>query len=123
MREREQVEGILREAIAQFLVAGAEQAAAQLADLAAVPVAESLKVFALLERIQERLKENDELTALVRALRGEYIEPGPGADLIQNPDILPTGRNTYAVNPYHNSFAIGFQSRGRRWLRLCSNAT
>lgn len=101
MREREQVEGILREAIEKFLTAGAEQAAAQLADLAAVPVAESLKVFALLAQIQERLKENDELTALVRALRGEYIEPGPGADLIQNPDILPTGRNTYAVNPYH----------------------
>jgi magnesium chelatase subunit H len=33
-------------------------------------------------------------------LRGEYVEPGPGADLVQNPSILPTGRNTHAVNPY-----------------------
>ncbi|MGB9182237.1 MAG: cobaltochelatase subunit CobN, partial [Pyrinomonadaceae bacterium] len=40
------------------------------------------------------------LDALSRALRGEYIEPGPGADIVQNPDILPTGRNTHAVNPY-----------------------
>src|SRR4029078_2883543 len=24
----------------------------------------------------------------------------PGADIIQNPDILPTGRNTHAINPY-----------------------
>ena len=101
MCERERVEAIMQEAIAQFLTVGSEQAAALLADLAAVPIAESLKVFALLEQIEERLKENNELTALARALRGEYIEPGPGADLIQNPDILPTGRNTYAVNPYH----------------------
>jgi len=33
-------------------------------------------------------------------LRGEFIEPGPGADLVQNPSILPTGRNTHAINPY-----------------------
>jgi len=36
----------------------------------------------------------------MRALRGEYIEPGPGADIVQNPFVLPTGRNTHAVNPY-----------------------
>ncbi len=33
-------------------------------------------------------------------MRGEYIEAGPGADIVQNPAILPTGRNTHAVNPY-----------------------
>src|SRR5437899_10785245 len=36
----------------------------------------------------------------MRALRGEYIEPGPGADIVQNPMALPTGRNIHAVNPY-----------------------
>jgi len=36
----------------------------------------------------------------MRALRGEYVEPGPGADIVQNPLVLPTGRNTHAVNPY-----------------------
>src|SRR6185369_17153467 len=41
-----------------------------------------------------------EMDSLMRALRGEYIDPGPGADIIQNPDILPTGRNTHAINPY-----------------------
>ena len=101
MQEREQVEAIMREAIGQFLSVGAERAVVMLTDAAAVPAEQSLKVFALLSQLQQRLKENDELTALARALRGEYIEPGPGADLIQNPDILPTGRNTYAVNPYH----------------------
>jgi len=101
MRERERVEAIMRKAVEQFLTAGPEPAAVLLAEAAAVPPDQSLKVFALLSKVRERLDENDELTALSRALRGEYLEPGPGADIIQNPDILPTGRNTYAVNPYH----------------------
>jgi magnesium chelatase subunit H len=101
LREREQVEAVMQEAIAQFLSAGAERAAAWLLEKAAVPIEESLKVFLLLAQVQAQLNQNDELKALSRALRGEYIEPGPGADIIQNPSILPTGRNTYAVNPYH----------------------
>ena len=57
-------------------------------------------VFALLESVTAKLQTNNEIDSLVRALRGEFIEPGPGADIIQNPDILPTGRNTHALNPY-----------------------
>ena len=57
-------------------------------------------VFALLENISKKLQTNTEIDSLVRALRGEFIEPGPGADIIQNPDVLPTGRNTHAINPY-----------------------
>jgi cobalamin biosynthesis Mg chelatase CobN len=48
----------------------------------------------------DKTQDNNEIDSLVRALRGEFIEPGPGADIIQNPDILPTGRNTHAINPY-----------------------
>ncbi len=44
----------------------------------------------------------------MRALRGEFIEPGPGADIVQNPDILPTGRNTHAINPYSVPSAAAF---------------
>jgi magnesium chelatase subunit H len=54
----------------------------------------------LLSRISTSLKTNSELDAVMRALRGEFIEPGPGADIVQNPAILPTGRNTHAINPY-----------------------
>ncbi len=57
-------------------------------------------VFELLERVSKQLETNNEIGSLVRALRGEFIEPGPGADIVQNPDILPTGRNTHALNPY-----------------------
>src|SRR5215208_2948237 len=56
--------------------------------------AETRPVFALLETVSTKLQTNSELDSLARALRGEFIEPGPGADIIQNPDILPTGRNT-----------------------------
>jgi magnesium chelatase subunit H len=101
LRQREQVEALTREAIARFLNAGAEQAVAMLTPTAAARAAELLKIFALLAQVRERLGVNDELGALMHALRGEYLEPGPGADIVQNPGVLPTGRNTYAVNPYH----------------------
>lgn len=65
-------------------------------------------VFALLETVTAKLQTNSEMDSLVRALRGEFIEPGPGADIIQNPDILPTGRNTHALNPYSVPSAVAF---------------
>ncbi len=57
-------------------------------------------VFELLEGISAKLQTNTEIDSLIRAIRGEFVEPGPGADIIQNPDVLPTGRNTHAINPY-----------------------
>jgi magnesium chelatase subunit H len=65
-------------------------------------------VFELLENVSSRLKTNGELDSLIRAIRGEFIEPGPGADIIQNPDVLPTGRNTHAINPYAVPSAAAF---------------
>lgn len=108
LREREQVEAIVRDAIARFLDgkrgqgidAAAAATAAALADRAAVARELVLPIFALLGRICDQLETNNELDGLMRALRGEYLEPGPGADIVQNPSILPTGRNTHAVNPY-----------------------
>jgi magnesium chelatase subunit H len=65
-----------------------------------VDVAEAESVLEFLQGVLEQLDVNREIDALIGALRAEYVEPGPGADLIQNPEILPTGRNTHAVNPY-----------------------
>ncbi len=36
-----------------------------------------------------------ETRALLEALDGRYIEPGPMADAVRNPDALPPGRNPY----------------------------
>ena len=104
LRERERVEAIVRDAIARFADngsdAGREAAINFLLEAAGVPADKSLRLFQMLGGIREQLGTNRELDGLTRALRGEYVEPGPGADIIQNPNILPTGRNTHAVNPY-----------------------
>jgi magnesium chelatase subunit H len=62
----------------------------------------------LLAKIADQLESNSEIESLLRALRGVYIEPGPGADVVQNPMVLPTGRNTHAVNPYSVPSARAF---------------
>src|SRR5262249_26630602 len=56
--------------------------------------------FGFLQNVSDQLDSNHELDSFARALRGEYIAPGPGADIVQNPLVLPTGRNIHAVNPY-----------------------
>ncbi|MBC7932719.1 MAG: cobaltochelatase subunit CobN [Rubrivivax sp.] len=100
LRERERVDEIVRESVRIFLRDGTDSACNLLETEARVPSVESAKVFALLKKIREELRTSAELDGLARALRGEYVEPGPGADIVQNPSILPTGRNTHAVNPY-----------------------
>ncbi|HEX8457982.1 MAG TPA: cobaltochelatase subunit CobN [Pyrinomonadaceae bacterium] len=117
VRQRERVAGITREAVARFLRDGGEAACVWLQAEARVPREASRPVFALLEKIAAQLKENCELDALARALRGEYIEPGPGADIVQNPSILPTGRNTHAVNPYGVPSTLAY-ARAERVVKL-----
>lgn len=52
-----------------------------------------------LEFCLEQICADNELGALLRALEGEYITPGPGGDPIRNPDVLPTGKNIHALDP------------------------
>ncbi|HEY0098021.1 MAG TPA: cobaltochelatase subunit CobN [Pyrinomonadaceae bacterium] len=117
LRARERIEAITRKAIERFLADGTQGACAWLEATARVPQADSRPLFALLEKIAAQLEVNRELDAFVRALRGEYIEPGPGADIVQNPAILPTGRNTHAVNPYGVPSDLAF-ARAERVVNL-----
>ncbi|MEK6335779.1 MAG: cobaltochelatase subunit CobN [Acidobacteriota bacterium] len=105
---RELVETIVSDAVRQFCEQGPEAAAGWLQSKASVGKDESLPTFILLDQVSEQLKSNHEVDALMRALRGEYIEPGPGADIVQNPLVLPTGRNTHAVNPYSVPSTMAF---------------
>jgi magnesium chelatase subunit H len=100
LRARERVDEMMAQAIERFIAQGTAAAVEWLEKNAGVDVTEAHSVFQMLEKIAVELETNSELDALGRALRGEYIEPGPGADIVQNPAILPTGRNTHAVNPY-----------------------
>ncbi|MFK7755031.1 MAG: magnesium chelatase subunit H [Sedimentitalea sp.] len=56
------------------------------------------------------LAEDHELPALMRALSGHFMAPVPGGDLIRNPDILPTGRNIHAFDPFRMPTAFALQS-------------
>ena len=105
---RELVDGIVSAAVEQFCTGGAEAAASWLNLAAGVESEKSLPTFSLLANISNQLDLNNEIESLMRALRGEYIEPGPGADIVQNPLVLPTGRNTHAVNPYSVPSQVAF---------------
>ena len=105
---KELIDGVVFEAVERFCEGGAEAAADWMNLRAGVDSEKSLPTFSLLANITERLESNHEMEALMRALRGEYIEAGPGADIVQNPLILPTGRNTHAVNPYSVPSQIAF---------------
>ncbi len=108
LADRERVDSLFSEAVREFLTAGSDAAILFLENRAKVAAEKSRPVFSLLETVSSRLKTNTELDSLLRALRGEFVEPGPGADIIQNPDILPTGRNTHAINPYGVPSAMAF---------------
>ncbi|WP_299549645.1 magnesium chelatase subunit H [uncultured Tateyamaria sp.] len=51
-------------------------------------------------RVDALLQNETELSALMAALDARYIKPVPGGDLIRSTDILPTGRNIHAFDPF-----------------------
>lgn len=108
LQDRERIDEIVGAAIQEFLNKGPANAVYFLETQAHVNAEDSQPIFALLEQISKQLETNGETDALMRALRGEYIAPGPGADIVQNPSILPTGRNTHAINPYAVPSAVAF---------------
>jgi magnesium chelatase subunit H len=100
-------EELLDDAVRELMANGVA-AAVSFLEQKGLSAAATRPVFTLLESVSTKLKTNNEIDSLVRALRGEFIEPGPGADIIQNPDILPTGRNTHAINPYGVPSAVAY---------------
>ena len=46
------------------------------------------------------LAVDQESPALVAALDGRFVRPGPGGDLLRSPELLPTGRNIHGFDPY-----------------------
>ncbi|MFP4124631.1 MAG: magnesium chelatase subunit H [Coleofasciculus sp.] len=56
-------------------------------------------LFEYLEFCLQQIVADNELGAMLKALEGEYVLPGPGGDPIRNPDVLPTGKNIHALDP------------------------
>ena len=86
---KELIDAIVTESVNRFGKAGCEAAVAYLIAKANVDREEALSTFRLLANVSEQLESNHEMESLRRSLRGEYIQPGPGADVIQNPSVLP----------------------------------
>jgi magnesium chelatase subunit H len=61
-----------------------------------------------LAHMDTMLREDHEITGLMRALDGRFIRPVAGGDLIRSPHILPTGRNIHGFDPFKipSTFAV-----------------
>ncbi|MBF9027614.1 magnesium chelatase subunit H [Rhodobacterales bacterium FZCC0188] len=89
--------------------------------------AEHLRVMAetdpeTLDRVDHLLQEDHELPALMRALSARYIAPVAGGDLIRSPDVLPTGRNIHAFDPFRMPTAFAMQDGAKQAQRLLDAA-
>jgi cobaltochelatase CobN len=65
-----------------------------------------------IDEIQRRIFASDETGALLSGINGRYIEPGPSGLITRGrPDVLPTGRNFYSLDPQtipsHAAWEIG----------------
>lgn len=52
------------------------------------------------EALDAALAQTNEVPAILHALGGHFVPPVPGGDLIRSPEILPTGRNIHAFDPF-----------------------
>lgn len=65
-----------------------------------------IRVIGELAKINGQLQQSGEVEGLLRALDGRYVPPAPGGDLLRMPQVLPTGRNLYAFDPYRVPSAV-----------------
>lgn len=70
------------------------------------------------EITRQHLAQDSELPALMRAMNGEFIKPVPGGDIIRAPEILPTGRNIHAFDPFRMPTAFAMEDGTKQALAL-----
>jgi magnesium chelatase subunit H len=73
---------------------------------------------AALAEADARLAEDPETPALLAALAGRFIRPVPGGDLLRSPEILPTGRNLHAFDPFRMPTAFALKDGAAQADRL-----
>ena len=72
------------------------------------------------EKYDKLLKNDTELPALINALNGKFIKPVPGGDIIRSPEILPTGRNMHAFDPFRMPTTFAMQEGKNQTAALLS---
>ncbi len=78
---------------------GKREAGEYLFHEAKVTLVKSAPMFEYLITVAEHLIHNTEISQILRAFNGEYIEPSSGNDIVRNPAVLPTGRNIHGLDP------------------------
>ncbi|MHA1820778.1 MAG: magnesium chelatase subunit H [Promethearchaeota archaeon] len=63
-------------------------------------------------RIKFNIERSDEISALINVLDCRFIEPGPGGDMLRTPEVFPTGRSTYQLDPKNIPNEVALE-RGR----------
>ncbi|MEM4679786.1 MAG: magnesium chelatase subunit H [Thermofilaceae archaeon] len=58
-----------------------------------------VETLSFLKDVYERIVASDEIGAVLKALNGGFVEPGPGGDFVRTPEVYPTGRNIYQLDP------------------------
>ena len=56
-------------------------------------------LFDYLEFCLRQVVADNEVGAMLEALDGKFVTPGPGGDPIRNPGVLPTGKNMHGLDP------------------------
>jgi magnesium chelatase subunit H len=74
------------------------------------------------QRVAELLRQQSEIQGLMRALEARFIEPAPGGDLIRSPEVLPTGRNIHAFDPFRMPTAFAMQDGAAQAQKLIDAA-
>jgi len=69
-------------------------------------------------RAEKFLQEEHEIAGLLRALDGRFTPPVPGGDLVRSPEILPTGRNIHAFDPFRMPTAFAIRDGAAQAARL-----
>jgi magnesium chelatase subunit H len=69
-------------------------------------------------RVDALLQQETEIAALLHALGGQFTPPVPGGDLIRSADILPTGRNIHAFDPFRMPTEFACRDGARQAARL-----
>jgi magnesium chelatase subunit H len=71
-----------------------------------------------LAALNTALATNHEMDGLVQALKGGYLRPVAGGDILRTPEILPTGRNIHGFDPFRLPSAFAVKDGAAQCQRL-----
>jgi len=100
-------EEIVKEILRDYLVNGSTSM------LRNINKDEAIRALNFLKRVYERMMMSDEIGAVLDALDGRFIEPGPGGDFVRTPEVYPTGRNMYQLDPTNIPTEVAME-RGKK---------